>query len=398
MRHAAKNLPLVTLLGCLAMAATGFTRSLAAEATDPALAEIEPEHASEDDPQGDPPLDSESESKPQLGPEMIALRDRVRQTLDANFRQSLSTRENTPGELIHFCLAFGCEATVRHTSGPGGAINAVGCLAWNFPCAGYRLLRTDTDRFITRIGYGFQERPGQFLAVLAQSGVPDDYELRVGDARGTVADLLVYEKLTCQSGTDLSNKLIGLAFYLDEDQKWKNETGEDWSVARMVQEELDRPAGVDDVEATDRLLGLSYAVDRRIRRNQAIEGPLLRARDYVDEYRDYVLELQNPDGSWHPRFFAVTGASSDSEGLLRSTGHILEWLALCSPKDDLNDPRLVRSVAYVTTLLNQQGSRRSPTSMTPRQIAARMHALRALSVYDRRFFKPADPPQVSTPE
>jgi hypothetical protein len=390
MRHRATPLPLVAIFGCLAMAATLLGGSPAAEATDPASPKTEPSQAPDGAAPNNPPMDSESQPKPPSSPELIALGDRVRQTLNAQFRQPPSTGENTPGELIDFCLAFGAKATVRHAGGPGGEINAIGCLGWNFPCAGYRLLRTDGEHVVARIGYGLQERPGELLAVLAQSGVRDDYELRVGDARRAVADLVAYEKLTCQSGTDLSGKLIGLAFYLDEDQPWKDETGQDWSLARMVEEELDRPVGVDDVEATDRLLGLSYALDRRVRRQQPVDGPFLRARDHTAEFRNYVLKLQNPDGSWHPRFFAVTGASSDSEGLLRSTGHILEWLALATPDAELDDPRLVRSVAYVTAILNQQASRRGSTSITPRQIAARMHALRALSVYNRRFFKAAD--------
>jgi hypothetical protein len=42
-----------------------------------------------------------------LSPASIALRDRVRQTLDHYFHQQVNTGENTPAEILAFCLAFG---------------------------------------------------------------------------------------------------------------------------------------------------------------------------------------------------------------------------------------------------------------------------------------------------
>jgi len=103
--------------------------------------------------------------------------------------------------------------------------------------------------------------------------------------------------------------------------------------------------------------------------------------------------LQNPDGTWHPRFFAVRGPSRDSAGLVRSTGHILQWLAFSLPQDRLEDPRLVRAVQYLSEVL---GSRQSPwrkVPSRPRDLAAMMHALHALAIYNERVFVPRDAPQ-----
>ena len=155
---------------------------------------------------------------PVLTPEMVALRDNLRRALALVAKQPLNTRDNTPGELIELSLAFGCDAGVGYNGPSGKRINAIGCLCWNYPCAGYRLLRTGGGPVMARIGYGLQAHPAQFLAVLAQSGVPADYEIRVGEYRGTVADLVEFEKLNCRAGTDLSFTLIGLAYYVDDEK------------------------------------------------------------------------------------------------------------------------------------------------------------------------------------
>ena len=350
----------------------------------------EQEGRADDKKESPSPSPPKPELLPELSPEMAALRDRVRRTLAADFGRPPSTGESTPTEIIHHCLVFGCDATVRNGADRDRPINAVGCLAWNYSCAGYRLMLSDGGRMMARVGYGLQQRPGQFLAVLAQSGVPGDYEIRVGDDHGTVADLVEHEKLDCRDGSDLSAKLIGLSFYLDPDQTWKNQLGQTWSLQRIVEEELDRQVEGGTAELTDQLKGLGYAVRWRLQKKLPLEGQYARASDYITKFHEYALELQNPDGSWHPRIFVLKGTSNDQLGLLRSNGRILEWLALSFPKDRLDDPQLVSSVAYVTGLLNSRNSRRASASITTADMVDRMHALRALSIYDQRYFKPRD--------
>jgi len=323
---------------------------------------------------------------PVLTPEMVALRDNLRRALALVAKQPLNTRDNTPGELIELSLAFGCDAGVGYNGPSGKRINAIGCLCWNYPCAGYRLLRTGGGPVMARIGYGLQAHPAQFLAVLAQSGVPADYEIRVGEYRGTVADLVEFEKLNCRAGTDLSFTLIGLAYYVDDEGSWENDLGEEWSVERLVREELARSTSTSDSDVTNRLMGLSYAIQRREKQAEPVEGEFFTARQYMSKFHDFALDVQNPDGTWHPGFFARKGNSRDTAGTLRSTGHILEWLALSLPNDRLQDPRVLRSVVYLVKALGTQRSRTNVASMSMRDVDGVMHAAHALSIYDGRVF------------
>ncbi len=336
--------------------------------------------------------------KPPLSPEMTALRDRVRKVLVHYFREPINTADNTPAEVLGFCLAFGCETEVRYGSSAGSAMSGIGCLCYNYPCADTRLLALQDKRVIARVGYALQQVPGQLLAVLAESAVPESYEIRVGDWRGTVADLVASEKLTCMSRIDLSQKLIGLAGYLPDDATWKNAAGEAWSLERIVREELNRSPATCGPEVTQHLMGLSFAVDRHCRHGHACDGQYERAKKFLDEYEEYAFSLQNGDGTWHPAFFAAKGPSRDASGVLRATGHILEWLLTIAPTERLQDGRVARPVTALTGLLEEPYSRLNFTATSTQEIDAVMHAVRALRIYDRRVFKPADTDKPADPD
>jgi hypothetical protein len=331
-----------------------------------------------------------SEPKPSLNAEMTALRDRVRRVLVHYFREPINTADNTPAEVLSFCLAFGCDTEVRFGSSAGNAMSGIGCLCYNYPCAEYRLLALDDKKAIARVGYALQAVPGELLAILALSAVPDSYEIRIGDWRGKVADLVTSEKLSCVSGTDLSQKLIGLTDYVADDASWKNAAGEAWSLERIVREELNRSPATYGPEVTRHLMGLAFAVERHCRHGHACDGQYGRAKKFLAEYEEYAFSLQNTDGSWHPDFFAAKGASRDASGVLRATGQILEWLVTLAPTERLQDRQLVRPVALLTGLLEEPYSRLNFTATSTQEIDAVMHAVRALRIYDRRVFKPAD--------
>ncbi len=327
------------------------------------------------------------QSKVEISPELAALRDRVRRTLVLYFHQLVNTADNTPADVLQFCLAFGCDTEIRYGSAAGTPMNGIGCLCWDYPCEGYQLLVGDQHRIMARVGYGFQEEPSQLLAMLAQSGVPADYEMRCGTRKGTVNDLVESEKLDCRAGSDLSLKLVGMSFYVENGREWKNRMGDTWSVERIVREELDRSPAENNVDVTNRLLGLSHAVQRQLRVKKPVEGQYLRASQYVSECEDFAFRLQNTDGSWHPTFFAARGTSNDAVGSLRSTGHILEWLAYALPEERLGDRRVVKSVDYLAGSLEALASRWNVSTATPQEMGAVMHAAHALRTYDRRAFK-----------
>lgn len=333
----------------------------------------------------------EPEPKRQLTQAQAALRDRLRQTVAFHRGQALSASENTATEVMHCCLAFGCNTELYRSGSSGKKVNGITCLCWNYPCAGYEPLGLSQGRVAPRIGYGLQEHPSQLLAVLALSHVKPTYPLRVGEHVRTVADLVEYEKLSCRSGADLSLKLIGLTYYLGDELTWENSLRQQWSIERIIKEELDQPILSAACGGTQRLMGLGCALAQREKRSQPLEGQFARARKLIDQYHAYALKVQNSDGSWSPGFLAARGTSRNQVLQLRSTGHVLEWLAMSLPEERLDDPRVVRSVEYVDRLLAGQRYRRNVRSLSTREIGSVMHALRALVVYDQRLLEPRTP-------
>ena len=121
------------------------------------------------------------------------------------------------------------------------------------------------------------------------------------------------------------------------------------------------------------------AVKTRVKRGEPLDGEWLRAQKFVTAYQKHAFKLQNSDGSFSTQWLERREASGDIERRMQTTGHILEWLIFSLPEKDLTDPRLVKSVNYLTTLLLNNRSE-------DWEIGPRGHALRALVLYNDRVF------------
>ena len=115
-------------------------------------------------------------------------------------------------------------------------------------------------------------------------------------------------------------------------------------------------------------------------------------------FRSLPCNYKTLTGSWGPYFLAAKSTSPDIASQLRSSGRILEWLALSLPEQKIEDPRMLKGVEYVTGLLGTQRYQWNTPSLSTREIVSVGHALHALNIYDERVFKPADlPPAAQKP-
>ena len=204
-----------------------------------------------------------------------------------------------------------------------------------------------------RRGVGVQGHYGQFMAILAQSHLKSDYPMQVSGKEFTLQDLIEHEKENCTAGEELTFKLIGLMHYLDSDATWKSRDGQDWSIQRLIQEELKQPIRGAACGGTHRLMGFSYAVNKRLQRGQPIVGEFKRAQTFINDYHRYTFGLQNPDGSFSTEWFVRKGDNPDVDRRLKTSGHILEWIGFSLPEQDLRDPRMIKAVDYVATILQK---------------------------------------------
>lgn len=324
-----------------------------------------------------------------LSPEMQKLRDSVRQTINTYSQPILNTRDNTVAGLLDVCEAFGCDAEVMYLD-QNRKINAFVNLCYNYPCAGYHPMKVSNGRIEPRLGYGFQEKPGQMLAVMALARVPESYPIQFNEKlTGTVADLVRREKETCRVGQDLSFKLIGISRYTPSGETWKSESGQTWTVERLLSEVLKQPARLNSASGTNRLMAISYAVERRNLNGEPMNGTYKKAAKYVSDFQDYALSMINDDGTWHSRFFLSKGVDNSNLSRLRSTGHILRWLVFSLPEERLHDPRIVKAVAQVDRALGGNARYGLATS-SPHTIDSRLTAVHALVLYNHRLFESYD--------
>ena len=235
------------------------------------------------------------------------------------------------------------------------------------PCAGYELMTISEGHLAPRVGYGYQNNSSDLAAVLALSDVPADYPARAGKTIRTVADLIEYEKLTCRPGLDMSLKLVALAKYVQQ-PSWKDSLGGEWTLQRVVAEELSRPQGTRPHAATDRLLGLCAAVERFKSDKIPLDGDLARAKQLHRRIDRLRLSSQNTDGSWG------RATSRDYATAVSYTAHMLEWLVMTLPVNRLEEPHIVRGIDFLHNTFNSSHYQTYIPTMSGREISAAMHA------------------------
>ncbi len=134
--------------------------------------------------------------------------------------------------------------------------------------------------------------------------------MRIDGKDFTVADYIEEEKATCQSGTELTFKLIALAHYLPSDATWTSRNGEEWSIPKLIRAEIEAPIHGAACGGSHRLFAIANAVKERQKRGEPIDGQWARAAKYTADYQRYTLaNLQNPDGSFSTEWFNTPGRS-----------------------------------------------------------------------------------------
>jgi hypothetical protein len=344
----------------------------------PAVAEDEVEEkTSESDEKPDPAPDDSPES------DTDALKKKVRTALGVYYRRHLNTRDHTPWEVFHQIIAFGPETLVRKGGPQGEKVDAVRWLCDNKPSHGMQLMHLERGKMALRRAKGVQGHYGQFLAILAQRDIPRDYPIEIEGRKFTVEDLIRTEQRTCRAGEELTFKLMAFMHYLEPGAKWKNDRGETWTIERVLRDEVGSPIRGAACGGTHRLMGISYAVNRRKELDQPIDGEYLRADKYLRDYHRYAFSLQNEDGSFSTEWFAGRGNRDIKDRKLQTTGHITEWLAYSVPEEHLSDPRMAKAIDFLATLLLED--RRAEWKIGPM-----CHALHALALYDERVYIAAE--------
>ncbi len=298
-----------------------------------------------------------------------------------------STSVRSPWAVMHALLAFGVDYELVHGQ---SRVNAIGWMCHNGTCRTQRIFTPTARSFTPNVGDGVQGHEGQFMAILAQSNVPLNYPIQIGTSKFTVEDLVRHEMMTCRENSELTFKLIGLSYYLDSNKQWRANDGKQWSISKLIQEEMEQPIIGAACGGVHRLMGFSFSVRQRQMQGQPVNGQFARAAKFVHDYTEYTWRLQNPDGSFSTNWYEGRANDPNEERKVQTTGHMLEWLMYTLSDEELGSPRVGKSIDFLLSKIYDKREQKWP-------IGPRGHATRAIALYQGRTREVLSKPAPTTP-
>jgi hypothetical protein len=315
------------------------------------------------------------------------MQNTIRQCLLYNYARPETANDRSTWGMLHAIMVYGIDTKVAVGN---KTFSTIAWIAGNNACRGQRPFEEQNGRINARSGVGLQGHQGQLLAIFSLCDVPTNYSLYAGEKEYSVKDLIETEMLACQSGQELTFTLIGLAHYLDTDAEWKNAQGETWNFERLIREELAQPIVGAACGGTHRLMGYSHALRKRRAEGKPITGQWKRADIYTQDFINYAYRLQNRDGSMSTDWFEGREDNGDMDRKIQTTGHMVEWLLTITPDSQLQNPRLVSAIQFLSsTMYRERGHDWS--------IGPKGHALRSLAMYYERVYQRGPGWQAPTP-
>lgn len=363
------------LCGCLPIPATGPEPALENQAANP----------------------SNNENNANAEATVPPLQAALDHALDYGFGRQLSFQRNGAWQILHGVLAYGlaCKAITAD----GENVPVVDYLQNGGKLEGFTPLLGDTLQSSDRRGIRFEIEAGsmsgqghqdQWLAVLSQTGLPSSAEFRFGERVFTLDD--VVEQTLWDVPRNLEQEyswtVIGLTAYRPIDFAWTARDGNRWSIEQLVDIEANGSMESAACGGTHRLIGLAMSLQRH-RDNGGKPSPAWEnAKGVIEEAIASARAYQNGDGSFSTTYLYRYGWSPDLADVLRTTGHVLEFLSIALDPKELAAPWVEAAAWRLCEVLKA-------SEQVELECGALYHALHGVVLYRQRRFpeSPWLPPQ-----
>lgn len=325
-----------------------------------------------------------------------ALRERIDRVLDYTLaHRRLNTKDHAAWQILHGCLAYGGNFPVEHE---GKLVPVVGYLRQGGSMNGWTIqrgnrLQSSDPQMPEQFGMRAVVEPGtragqghydQWLAILSQCDVKPSDTFIVGPDTFTMTNLLQQVQLDTSRNVhnEFSWTLIGLTAYFPTDHSWTDSSGKTWTIADLVQIEVDQGLATGACGGTHRLIGLSMALNRHQRQGRNVEGAWAAAEQLIQqEGIDKARRYQNPSGAFSANYFMRPGSSPDLAENLGTTGHTLEFLSIALKDDQLREPWVKKAANYLCDVFEK-------TEELSLECGALYHAAHGLVLYRERVYGP----------
>ena len=306
--------------------------------------------------------------------------------------ESANGKPNSPWQIMHGILALRHNLELRT---PNGTVNAV---AW---VSRDPVFRGDHWFEATRFGgrahpfsvpYHFEGHVNQFLALLTMCNLPLNHQIGVAGGRSvTMADMVKHAQMMVNSNEEISWTLWFLTHYLEPDAEWTNYNGERWGMEKLVSIQTGQNVITAPCGGTHGLFALSYARNSYMQKfkNKPLSGTWLEADQKIQRYVREAYAGMNDDYSFSSAFFREPKQhTQDPTDRLKTSGHMLEWLMMAIPQQQLKEAW----VRYAVYRLSSDLIQFSNQEIDPGPL---YHALHAITLYRERVtpkqIKPLDP-------
>jgi hypothetical protein len=325
-----------------------------------------------------PSATSTAASKPRSG----GLQGRIELAIDQMRGRNLLTT-NGFWTIFHGILGLGPSVELLNPD-TGQRVNAVDYICDGGNVRSMRFLPT-TDGLDVEIGqmYVSQGHQDQFVAEMAQWGMPADRKFRVLGKDYTFLDFVRHSQMRAQTTAEqeLSWTVLVVGQYLGTDIHWTNRAGDKLAFEDLVRYELNQPMDKAACGGTHRLFGLTWVYHVQLKKGGKTEGVWKEVAATIARHKELARNYRNADGSFSTSFFQGPGNVSDMQLRMNTTGHTLEWLALALTDDELRQPWVEDAVNSLTQMfLDIQSSSMESGSL--------YHATHGLLMYYARVYGP----------
>lgn len=328
--------------------------------------------------QGPKPIDTE----PIKGEVQDIVKKRVEMAIEQVRNRELTT-SNGFWTVFHGILGLGPTVPLRNQD-TGDKIGALDYIGNGGRLRGLQFIPTrhglDVTMGPTYVGQGHQD---QFIAEMAQWGIPRDYRFSVEGRDYTYLDFLQQSKARARTdkaaNQELSWAIVVIPQYFGPDHAWTNAFGEKLTVEDLLRYEVDASVETAACGGTHRLFGITWAFHIHLLHGGKLEGIWSEVPEKIKHHRDLARKYQNRDGSLSTNFFKEPGNSTDPQARIYATGHMLEWLALALSDEDIRQP-WVQDTANALALMILE------IEASPMEGGALYHAVHGLLLYYARLY------------
>jgi hypothetical protein len=314
------------------------------------------------------------------------LKERIDVTLEHVRRRDLLT-DHSFWTIFHGILGMGPEDAFLVDTRTGKRMKAIDYICDGGQIRGLEFVPTADGLDVvtwagTGVGQGHQD---QFIAEIAQWGMPADRPFTVNGKRYTFADFINHCKMRARvtEKQELSWAIIIIGTYLGTDYTWTNKNGEKLAFEDVVRYESNEPIVHSPVcGGTHRLFGLTWAYHLHCAKGGAKTGVWNDVAEKTAEFIRLARKYQNADGSFSTDYFVGPGNVRDTQRRLATTGHILEWLALALSDEELRAPWMQEAASALALMILENSSRDLDGG-------ALYHAAHGLAIYRTRVFGPS---------